>query len=163
MHEKLSLEFSQYVLYQKRVSRTGTSNDILQYLWDVVICSCPGCLPLLQYTRCMWRPACNIACTSTTKWGSYLFIRKHGKIPVCGRGLSPQLPELAYPSPWKPVKMGTTRQRTGWCVCRQIRESRLTIRKITFSEKIQCYHTLRVGNIIHELNSLKPSDACMRR
>ena len=35
--------------YEKRVSGTGTSNYILQYLWDVITCPCPWDLLLAQH------------------------------------------------------------------------------------------------------------------
>ena len=37
------------VLYQKQVSRAGTSNYIPQILWDVFTCPCPWCLLLAQH------------------------------------------------------------------------------------------------------------------
>ena len=39
------------VLCQKQVSKTGTSNYITQYLWDVITCPCPWYLFLAQYNN----------------------------------------------------------------------------------------------------------------
>ena len=36
--------------YQKQVSRAGTSNYILQDLWDVITCRCPWYLLLVQHS-----------------------------------------------------------------------------------------------------------------
>ena len=40
--------FTSGMLCQKQVSSTGTGNYILQYLWDVITCSCPWHLPLIS-------------------------------------------------------------------------------------------------------------------
>ena len=38
------------LMCQKQISRTGTSNYIPQYLWDVITCPCPWYLPLVQHS-----------------------------------------------------------------------------------------------------------------
>ena len=40
--------FTSGMLCQKQISSTGTGNYILQYLWDVITCSCPWNLPLIS-------------------------------------------------------------------------------------------------------------------
>ena len=49
LHLTVSVWCNYLSLPLKQVSRTGTNNYISQYLWDVIICSCPWYLILTQY------------------------------------------------------------------------------------------------------------------